>query len=187
LTNPSNTGLAAHTVGPYTIQAAAVPAPVDLETACEFTTDTIKCVANNLDTSTDLLMTTLNGMTNEELLAIKWLTINPNAVIPASSLVPIMAKLLELERLSLNSNSFWELHQDTFNYNTKLPSISLHNNALQCLDGVFDNLIEKDILQRIRLTQNVILNSDWSSEYRYRGAEEMQQFKDLIDANLCNA
>ena len=66
----------------------------------------------------------------------------------ASALVPIMAKLLELERLSLNSNSFWELHQDTFNYNAKLASISLHNNALQCLDGVFDTLISNVSLVR---------------------------------------
>lgn len=87
MTSPSNTGLAALTVGPYTIQAAAAPAPVDPETACEFTTDTIKCVANNLDTSTDLLMTTLNGMTNEELLAIKWLTINQNAGIQGLCLI----------------------------------------------------------------------------------------------------
>ena len=119
----------------------------------------------------------------------------------ASALVPIMAKLLELERLSLNSNSFWELHQDTFNYNTKLASISLHNNALQCLDGVFDSLISnvsflmwanpwriifQNILQRIRLTQNMILSDTWNAEYRYRGNTQMAQFKALIDANPCN-
>ena len=138
-------------------------------------------------TSTSLLMSSLDSMTNEELLAVKWLVIDQNTGIDSDALVPIMAKLLNLERLSLNSNGLWTLHPDTFNLNTKLASISLHNNALQCLDGVFDNLIEKDILQRIRLTQNVILNSDWSAEYRYRGAEEMQQFKALIDANLCNA
>ena len=187
LTSPSNTGLAPFTVGPYTVKDAPVVDPNQPETACDITGDKIKCVANNMATSTSLLMSSLDSMTNEELLAVKWLIIDQNTGIDSDALVPIMAKLLNLERLSLNSNGLWTLHPDTFNLNTKLASISLHNNALQCLDGVFDNLIEKDILQRIRLTQNVILNSDWSAEYRYRGAEEMQQFKALIDANLCNA
>ena len=187
LTSPSNTGLAPFTVGPYTVKDAPVVDPDQQELACDITGDKIKCVANNMATSTSLLMSSLDAMTNDELLAVKWLIIDQNTGIDSDALVPIMAKLLNLERLSLNSNGLWTLHPDTFNLNTKLASISLHNNALQCLDGVFDNLIEKDILQRIRLTQNVILNSDWSTEYRYRGADEMQQFKALIDANLCNA
>ena len=54
----------------------------------------------------------------------------------------ILSKLVNLERLSLNSNGFWKLPRDMFLYNTKLKSISLHNNALACLDGVFDDLID---------------------------------------------
>ena len=57
--------------------------------------------------------------------------------------MPILGRLYNLERLSLNSNAMWQLHPDTFNFNTKLSSISLHNNAITCLDGVFDNLIDK--------------------------------------------
>ena len=53
-----------------------------------------------------------------------------------------MAKLVNLERLSLNSNALWKLNSDTFTFNAKLKSVSLHNNAISCLDGVFDNLID---------------------------------------------
>jgi len=48
-------------------------------------------------------------------------------------------------------------------------------------------LIEKQILKRVRLTQNLKLSDEWAAEYRYRGDDEIQQFKALIDANLCLA
>ena len=53
-------------------------------------------------------------------------------------------------------------------------------------DRGMTHFIQK-ILKRIRLTQNMKLSSDWAAEYRYRGDDEIQQFKALIDANLCNA
>jgi len=189
LTQPNSTGLADFTVGPYSIVKSnanpdATPPP---EEPCSFAADAIQCVANHMDTSTDLLNSALDAMNLTELGGITWLSINQNVGINPDDLVPIMAKLYNLERLSLNSNAMWQLHPDTFNFNTKLSSISLHNNALTCLDSVFDNLIEKQILKRVRLTQNLKLTDEWAAEYRYRGDDEMQAFKALIDANLCLA
>ena len=77
-----------------------------------------------------------------DLNAIQWLSINQNPGISADNLNAIMAKLVNLERLSLNSNALWKLNSDTFTFNAKLKSVSLHNNAISCLDGVFDNLID---------------------------------------------
>ena len=77
-----------------------------------------------------------------DLNAIQWLSINQNPGISADNLNAIMAKLVNLERLSLNSNNLWKLNSDTFTFNAKLKSVSLHNNAISCLDGVFDNLID---------------------------------------------
>ena len=80
LTQPGSTGLADYTVGPYTIVKSnadpdATAAP---EEPCSFTTDAIHCVANNMDTSTDLLMGALDAMNLTELGDIKWLAINQN-------------------------------------------------------------------------------------------------------------
>ena len=86
-------------------------------------------------------MATLEAMDIEELGEVKWLSIQQNSGINSDTLVPVLAKLHNLERLSMNSNGMWKLHPDTFLFNTKLHSISLHNNALACLDGVFDDLI----------------------------------------------
>ena len=83
-----------------------------------------------------------------------------------------MLKLYNLERLSLNSNAMWQLHPDTFNFNTKLSSISLHNNALTCLDGVFDNLIEK--VSQVSLYKQLI-KIDISANFETRSADSKSQ------------
>ena len=50
----------------------------EAEEPCVFTVDTIHCEANNLDTSTALLKSTLDNMSLAELGAITWLSINQN-------------------------------------------------------------------------------------------------------------
>ena len=82
MTSPGNTGLADFTVGPYTVLEAVIPEPdatAPPEEACTFAADRIHCVANNLDTSTDMLLAALDAMTIEELGAVQWLSINQNA------------------------------------------------------------------------------------------------------------
>jgi len=159
------------------------------EEACEFAEDRIVCVDKNLGSSTTGILSALQGMTQEALGKITWLVINQNQGLNADDLVGIMSLLINLERLSLNSDDLWYLHPDTFNVQTKLRSISLHNNAINCLDGVFDHLIDHDILQRVRLTENELLMSEngWNAEYRYRGDAEMEQLKTLINNNLCTS
>jgi len=100
----------------------------------------------------------------------------------ADDLKEILSQLPNLERLSLNSNNFWKLPRDMFAFNHNLKSISLHNNALTCLDGVFDRLIDEGILDRIRVTGNA---NGWEQDLRFRGADGMQQFKLLINDKLC--
>ena len=146
----------------------------------------------------------MNVLSVADLNAIQWLSINQNPGISADNLNAIMAKLVNLERLSLNSNNLWKLNSDTFTFNAKLKSVSLHNNAISCLDGVFDNLIDnvstcisilmrpltisvKNVLKRLRLTQNTNINDGWNAEYRYRTAADLAQFKTLVNSNLCDA
>merc|ERR1712176_245925 len=99
LTNPSNTGLADYTVGPYTVVQSTVDpgATAPPEEPCVFSFDSIHCVANNLDTSTDLLQSTLDSMNLTELGSITWLSINQNVGINPDDLVPIMGRLYNLE------------------------------------------------------------------------------------------
>ena len=81
MTSPNNTGLADFTVGPYNVLEAVIPEPdatAPPEEPCVYTTTTIHCVANNLDTSTTLLNAALDAMTLEELGQITWLSINQN-------------------------------------------------------------------------------------------------------------
>ena len=85
---------------------------------------------------------TLSGMDYHILDEVKWLSITNNEGMNADDLKIILEQLPNLERLSLNSNGFWKLPRDMFQFNSKLKSISLHNNALTCLDGVFDDLID---------------------------------------------
>merc|ERR1712228_9938 len=150
-------------------------------------TDRIVCVDNNLGSSTSMLLDTLSNMTTQELGNITWLVINQNKGLDADELVGIMVLLINLERLSLNSDDLWYLHPDTFNVQTRLQSISLHNNAINCLDGVFDHLITHDILKRVRLTENELLMDEngWNAEYRYRGDAQMQELLTLVNSNLC--
>ena len=54
-----------------------------------------------------MLLETLQNMTSTELGEIKWLVINQNDGINEADLVGIMALLVNLERLSLNSNNMW--------------------------------------------------------------------------------
>jgi len=81
LTSPDSTGLADFTLGPYTVVEAVIPDPEATsppEEPCVYTTTSISCVANNLDTSTTLLNAALDAMTLEELGQITWLSINQN-------------------------------------------------------------------------------------------------------------
>ena len=80
LTQPNSTGLADFTVGPYSIVKSnanpdATPPP---EEPCSFAADSIQCVANHMDTSTDLLNSALDAMNLTELGGITWLSINQN-------------------------------------------------------------------------------------------------------------
>ena len=67
----------------------------------------IECIDTNFGTSTTMLLETLQNMTSTELGEIKWLVINQNDGINEDDLVGIMALLVNLERLSLNSNNMW--------------------------------------------------------------------------------
>ena len=80
LTQPGNTGLADFEAGPYSVVQSSVDpdATAPPEEPCVFTTETIHCTANNMDTSTQLLMGSLDAMNLTELGAIKWLAINQN-------------------------------------------------------------------------------------------------------------
>ena len=67
----------------------------------------IECIDTNFGTSTNGLLETLQNMTSTELGDVKWLVINQNDGINSDDLVGIMALLVNLERLSLNSNNMW--------------------------------------------------------------------------------
>ena len=54
-----------------------------------------------------MLLESMQNMTASELGDIKWLVINQNDGINKDDLVSIMALLINLERLSLNSNNMW--------------------------------------------------------------------------------
>ena len=54
-----------------------------------------------------MLLESMQNMTAAELGDIKWLVINQNDGINKDDLVSIMALLVNLERLSLNSNNMW--------------------------------------------------------------------------------
>ena len=54
-----------------------------------------------------MLLESMQNMTASELGDIKWLVINQNDGINKDDLVSIMALLVNLERLSLNSNNMW--------------------------------------------------------------------------------
>ena len=54
-----------------------------------------------------MLLDSMQNMTAAELGDIKWLVINQNDGINKDDLVSIMALLVNLERLSLNSNNMW--------------------------------------------------------------------------------
>ena len=77
------------------------------EEACVFTQDRIECVNNNLGSSTSGLLSTLQGMNSYQLGNITWLIINQNEGLNADDLVEIMSLLVNLERLSLNSDDLW--------------------------------------------------------------------------------
>jgi hypothetical protein len=164
----------------------------------------IECIDTNFGTSTSMLLESMQNMTASELGDIKWLVINQNDGINKDDLVSIMALLVNLERLSLNSNNMWyvscsrknlsisifliisrELDADTFNVHTILKSISLHNNNFLCLNGALDTLIDMNILQRLRLTGNSEIIDNKSGELRYRGHDELLQFKAISDQLVC--
>ena len=149
-----------------------------------------------------MLLESMQNMTASELGDIKWLVINQNDGIDKDDLVSIMALLVNLERLSLNSNNMWyvssssgktpyfklfcrELDADTFNVHTVLKSISLHNNNFLCLNGALDTLIDMNILQRLRLTGNSEIIDNKLGELRYRGHDELMQFKHISDQLVC--
>ena len=66
-----------------------------------------------------------------------------------------------------------------------LKSISLHNNNFLCLNGALDTLIDMNILQRLRLTGNSEIIDNKGGELRYRGHDELVQFKNIADQLLC--
>ena len=152
-----------------------------------------------------MLLESMQNMTAAELGDIKWLVINQNDGINKDDLVSIMALLVNLERLSLNSNNMWyvsssrknsfkhsfkqissrELDADTFNVHTMLKSISLHNNNFLCLNGALDTLIDMNILQRLRLTGNSEIIDNQGGGLRYRGHDELLQFKTIADNLVC--
>ena len=45
----------------------------------------------------------------------------------------------------------------------------------------------KNVLKRLRLTQNTNINNGWNAEYRYRTSADLAQFKTLVNSNLCDA
>ena len=97
-----------------------------------------------------------------------------------------MERFVNVERVSLNANNLWTLNRQTFKYNFSLRSISLHNNALLCMGGVFDDLINNGILQRIRLTQNDALllseaNGGLGADNRYRGQTQLTEFLNKVN------
>ena len=77
------------------------------EEACEFSHDRIVCIDKNLGSSTSMLLETLTAMSAQQIGNITWLVINQNQGLNADHLVSIMALLVNLERLSLNSDDLW--------------------------------------------------------------------------------
>jgi len=57
-----------------------------------------------------MLLGALQNMTSFELGNITWLVINQNKGLDADELVDIMALLINLERLSLNSDDLWYVY-----------------------------------------------------------------------------
>jgi len=188
LIEPSSSGLPSYTAPVVTIESKngiLCQNASCTEQACNFSQDKIECIDTNFGTSTSMLLESMQNMTASELGDIKWLVINQNDGINKDDLVSIMALLVNLERLSLNSNNMWELDADTFNVHTVLKSISLHNNNFLCLNGALDTLIDMNILQRLRLTGNSEIIDNKFGELRYRGHDELMQFKDISDQLVC--
>ena len=63
-----------------------------------------------------MLLESMQNMTASELGDIKWLVINQNDGINKDDLVSIMALLVNLERLSLNSNNMWYVSSSSGKY-----------------------------------------------------------------------
>jgi len=188
LIEPSSSGLPSYSAPVVTIEAkngVLCQNASCTEQACNFYQDKIECIDTNFGTSTSMLLDTMQNMTASELGNIKWLVINQNDGINKDDLVSIMALLVNLERLSLNSNNMWELDADTFNVHTMLKSISLHNNNFLCLNGALDTLIDMNILERLRLTGNTEIIDNKGGDLRYRGHAELVQFKAISDQLVC--
>ena len=109
MTKPNGTGLPAFFAEDITINGASTNCEnaTCSEKACEFTETRISCVDKNLGSSTAGLLETLQAMNATELGQFEWLIINQNEGLDADQLVDIMALLINLERLSLNSDSLW--------------------------------------------------------------------------------
>ena len=73
-----------------------------------------------------MLLESMQNMTASELGDIKWLVINQNDGINKDDLVSIMALLVNLERLSLNSNNMWYVSSSS----RKLPILNFSPGSL---------------------------------------------------------
>ena len=83
-----------------------------------------------------MLLESMQNMTAAELGDIKWLGINQNDGINKDDLVSIMALLVNLERLSLNSNNMWYVSSSkkysSFNKFFQGSSTRIHSTSTQC-------------------------------------------------------